>query len=135
MPQSAGDWKKIASDFNTLWQFPHCLGALDGRHIAFRAPVSSGSYYYNYKGVHSIVLLALVDANYVFRYVNVGVNGRVFNQSVLGIYLRENKLYLPLPETLPGQIVETPYVIIADDAFSSLNNLVKPYSGHNLSYE
>ncbi|KAJ8945782.1 hypothetical protein NQ314_009051 [Rhamnusium bicolor] len=64
------------------------MSALDGRHITFRAPISDGSYYYNYKGTHSIVLLALADAQYKFTYINIGVNGRisdggVFNQSVL----------------------------------------------------
>lgn len=71
-----------------MWQFPHCIGALDGRHITFTPPVSSGSYFYNYIGEYSIVLLALVDAKYKFTYVNIGVIGRisdggVFNNSRL----------------------------------------------------
>nr|CAI5834978.1 unnamed protein product [Callosobruchus analis]CAI5861370.1 unnamed protein product [Callosobruchus analis] len=75
-PKTVTDWQQIADDYWNLWQFPHCLGALDGKHIAFRAPISDGSFYYNYKGGHSIVLLGLVDARYRFIYVNIGVNGR-----------------------------------------------------------
>lgn len=32
-PHTGDDWKIIASDFEKKWNFPHCLGALDGKHI------------------------------------------------------------------------------------------------------
>jgi hypothetical protein len=38
------EWKKIASGFYEQWNFPNCLGALDGKHIAFRAKKKDGSY-------------------------------------------------------------------------------------------
>lgn len=53
---------------------------MDGRHIEFKVPLKDGSMYYNYKGTHSIVLLAVVNALYQFIYINV--NGRVSDGGV-----------------------------------------------------
>ncbi|XP_018578209.1 uncharacterized protein LOC108916438 [Anoplophora glabripennis] len=123
IPTTPEAWKTIADNYYQLWQFPNCLGALDGRHIKFCAPISSGSFYYNYKGTNSIVLLGLAGANYKFIYVNVGVNGRVsdggvFRESKFSKVLQNNNLNFPEDEVLPGNGSEKlPYVIIADDAF------------------
>ncbi|KAL3976897.1 cytoskeleton-associated protein 5 [Sarotherodon galilaeus] len=59
------------------WQFPHCLGAIDGKHIFIRPPPKSGSMYFNYKSRFSIILMAVVDANYNFVYASAGTQGRV----------------------------------------------------------
>lgn len=35
---SMEDYKKISAGFLEKWNFPNCLGALDGKHCIIRAP-------------------------------------------------------------------------------------------------
>jgi len=30
------DWKEIANDFENKWNFPHCIGAIDGKHVVIQ---------------------------------------------------------------------------------------------------
>jgi hypothetical protein len=50
---SALGWLQISKEFEELWQFPHCIGAIDGKHFRIPQPPNSGTTYYNYK-VNSI---------------------------------------------------------------------------------
>ncbi|XP_066600581.1 putative nuclease HARBI1 [Prorops nasuta] len=139
-PKKSEDWLNIANKFMNLWHFPNCIGACDGKNIAFHPPRSEGSKLRNYKVTDSLVLLALVDAEYKFIFVDVGKNGRchdssVFLESSLGKSLKENKLNLPEPSALPGSDYKMPNVIIADDAFALHPNLMKPYPERGLTQE
>lgn len=134
MRQKTDKWLKIAHDFNEKWNFSHCLGAIERKHICIQCPVNSGSEYYNYKGTFIIVLMAVVHANYMFIYVDIGCQGRisdggVFRNSSLWHKLEEKKIMLLLEEPLPSKTDLIPYVFLRDDAYALGKNIMKPYTG------
>ncbi|XP_055600584.1 uncharacterized protein LOC129749586 [Uranotaenia lowii] len=53
----------VADEFWARWNFPNCIGCIDGKHIRIKCPSGTGSLAYNYKGFHSTVLQAVADAN------------------------------------------------------------------------
>ena len=119
-PETSNDWKKIAARFEKDWNFPNCIGALDGKHIAIECPSNAGSMYYNYKGFHSLVLMAMCDANYCFSLVDIGNFGRdndaaIFNQSNMGMTFHEGEMNLPTAEVIDGFCL--PFVIVSDEIF------------------
>lgn len=69
-------WAIVAEQFYSDWQFPNCVGAIDGKHIKIRCPPKSGSLFFNYKQYFSIVLLASCDAQYKFTWVDIGQYGK-----------------------------------------------------------
>lgn len=134
IPTTAQGWVTIADQFNSQWNFPHCLGALDGKHVVLQAPINSGSEYYNYKNFFSIVLMALVDSQYNFIYVNIGCQGRVsdggvFKNCSLCKKLDDKVLNLPEPAPLSTMRTPTPYFLLADEAFPLSETIMKVYPG------
>ena len=82
-------WEEIARTFLEKCNIPNCIGSIDSKHCRLKCPVKAGSLFYNYKGYHSIVLLAIVDANCYFTLIDVGQYGRnsdssVFTESNMG---------------------------------------------------
>jgi hypothetical protein len=72
VPSSPVEWESIANEFHNIWNFTHCVGALDGKHIRISFPALCGSQFYNFKNFHSIVLMGLADARYRFIIIDVG---------------------------------------------------------------
>lgn len=122
------------------WNYPCCLGAIDGKHIAIQQPADTGSEFFNYKHFFSVILFAMVDANYKFIYIDVGAAGRagdagVFADSALNKALRTNSLDLPDAVALQGLLTKISYHIVGDDAFPLNTRLMKPYPYRNLEKE
>lgn len=134
-PRNEDEWRQISTDYHKIWNFPLCLGAMDGKHILMEAPAVSGSEFYNYKGTFSIVLFAIVDPNYNFIYANAGCQGRisdggVFKNTSFHKLMVDGRLSLPPKTILAGRERECSYVFVADDAFPLTPHIMKPYSGH-----
>lgn len=132
------EWQKVADNFEKKWDFPHCVGAIDGKHVVIQKPGKSGSMFYNYKGTFSIILMAIVDADYKFIYADVGAAGSlgdaaVFNKCKISSMLESNELAIPDDDLVTGIDVPLPYMLVGDDAFPLRNYLMKPFRRRNLS--
>ena len=125
-------WQKKIDGFEKRWNIPNCFGAIDGKHVRIKKPNKAGSDYFNYKRYSSLVLMALVDYEYKFIWVDIGYNGGSNSQiwkHVLN-WIKELK-----PETwtyhpkkpLPEDNEISPYFIVGDDAFALRSYLQKPF--------
>lgn len=131
-------WLRIAEEFWNTWNFPNCIGAIDGKHVVITAPANSGSEFFNYKKTFSIVLMAIVDADYKFICVDVGAYGKnsdggIFSNSNIGKALQSNTFNVPENKNLPGTDISAPHVIIGDEAFPLKTYLMRPYPKPQLS--
>ena len=113
----ATDWARIERGFWRRWDFPNCIGAIDGKHCMIQSPPNSGSLYYNYKGYFSLVLMALVDHQYKFTYIDVGEYGS------------NSDLDVPAPKALPNfpNMGDLPHCLVGDEAFPLRMDLMRPY--------
>ena len=133
VPDTEKKWKTIANEFEVQWNFPHCIGAIDGKHVVMQAPPRSGSEYFNYKKAHSIVLLAVCNARYEFTMLDIGDAGRqsdggVYKNSELGRQIDNNIINRLEPCPINGSDKSYPYVFVADDAFQMKLFMLKPFA-------
>jgi len=131
-PQSEQNWKWTSAKFYEEWDFPNCLGALDGKHVAIECTGFSGSEYYNHKGFFSIVLMAICDVQYCFTIVDIGNFGRdndaqIFHSSEMGKAFISGNIIVPFQTEVEGFTL--PYVLVSDEIFGLKTWLMKHYSG------
>ncbi|XP_077507599.1 uncharacterized protein LOC144118568 [Amblyomma americanum] len=131
------EWRRIADDFTRRWQFPNCLGAVDGKHVAIVCPPNSGSRYYNYKGTYSVVLMAVVDSHCKYVLINVGGEGRfsdggTFKNCDFGRDLSSGSLEIPKFGRLPRSAAIAPYAFVGDEAFQLRTDFMCPYPSRHL---
>ena len=120
------------------WGIPQCVGAIDGSHIPVRPPSMNHTDYYNRKGWYSVLVQAVVDANYLFTDLNVGWPGSVHDARVLS----NSELYRKCinHEYLQGDGLQInnstiPLFLIGDSAYPLLSWLIKPFPTTSLITE
>lgn len=131
-------WLNIAENFKQRANFPHVIGAIDGKHIRVNKPSHTGSLYFNYKHYFSVLLLGICDANYKFVYIDIGAYGKcsdssVFKNSIFYKKLMEHTLNIPKHSKISGIPNDLPYFFIGDEAFSVSEHILRPYAGTNLN--
>lgn len=127
MPKSGYEWKIKGRKFEQRWNFLQCIGVIDGKHVKILCPFRSGSEFYNYKGVFSIILFAMVDAELNFTYICIRPNGLTRDAAVWA----ECSLKEGLEKSILN--ISSYHVIVADDAFLLKQNILKLYSKTKLS--
>lgn len=76
----------------------------------------------------------MCDAHYRFTVIDIGAHGRegdagIFQTSTLRNALLDRSLDLPGHKVLPGSDRVLPHVIVADEAFPLMGNLLRPFPG------
>ncbi|XP_073483078.1 uncharacterized protein [Aquarana catesbeiana] len=119
------EWQTVAFQFADRWDFPNCVGAIDGKHIRIVPPP------------HSVVLMVVVLTQLDFLFVEVGKNGRildggVFAQTELCQRLQTGGLGLPPDDQ---NVDGLPSVFTADEAFALGEHLMRPFPQRFLTHE
>ena len=108
--------------------FPNAVGCIDGTHIPILAPKHLATDYYNYKGWHSMLSLAICDSNCRVYWIKSGLPGRcndsgAFNETRL---CQEFKDLIPQQRRLIcGEAI--PYFLLGDSAFKLTSWMMKPF--------
>ncbi|XP_041367086.1 uncharacterized protein LOC121381797 [Gigantopelta aegis] len=89
-------------------------------------------------GFYSIVLMALVDADYKFLWADVGSPGaspdaQIYNESELREMAEDGTIGFPAPDPLPNDYKDVPYFFVVDDAFGLRKHTMKRYTLRGLT--
>ena len=137
-PSTPDDCKDLEREFRFRWNVPHAVGALDGKHVALKKPKNIVALYHNNKGFR--VMLALVDGEYKFRWVDAGTAGfcsdvQIFNASRLKAKIKDGSMGFPNPSPITQGGPGASYFILVDDTFATKTWLMKPYGRRMLTRE
>lgn len=139
MPQPIEEtFKSVARDYWETWNFPNCIGSIDGKHIRLKSPPNSGTMFFNYKKFFSIVLQAISDAKCKFIAIEVGSYGKqsdggILKSSALFKLMESGELNIPPDASLPETNTTVPHVLVAVEAYPLLPHVLRPYTRRDCS--
>ncbi|CAN7947207.1 unnamed protein product [Ixodes hexagonus] len=134
-PQTADEWLRVAAEFEERWNFSHCLGAIDGKHVTVECPKKSGSLDRNYKGSFSKSMLASLLTSFYFLlrflYVELGHHGSEsdggsFSRCKLQEHLLQGQMGVP-PDRNVGIEGPIPSFFVGDEAFPLKTYMMRPF--------
>lgn len=78
--------------------------------------------------------MAICDANYIIRFVDIGAYGRrsdggIFKDSAIGKAFDEGRMNIPQPAAIREGGPILPYCLVGDEAFPLKSYLLRPYPG------
>ena len=132
-PTSRDDFKESMAKFGEEWQFPYAFAAVDGSHLPIKCPKGGAQamkQYFNFKGFYSIVLMALVDAEYRFIWASVGAPGNTHDSTLMQSTELWNRIVTG--NVIPNIVqqienVDIPPLILGDGAFPLRTWIMKPH--------
>lgn len=51
-PENPQNWQKVANDFDLMWNYPNCIGCVDGKHVNLQVYRKMFSYYATSDALH-----------------------------------------------------------------------------------
>lgn len=128
----------VEAGFRSLAGMRGCIGAVDGSFFHINQPSGWGEAYWCYKHIYAILLLAIVDANMVFRWIHAGGPGSVgdasvWNKSDYKQHLLGGAFDLPQPHVMHGTSIQS--YVVADTAFALHSRVIKCFDIAQLASE
>ena len=113
LPNTTEEWGIIEHETRRLWQFPNCIGATDGKHVAILHPSNSGSEFCNYKGFlfqsFYLLLLIIITSSFLPMF---DVKGELVVEEcteIVFFYKAKQENLLDLPPDKPLPVSNNPY--------------------------
>ena len=118
------EFKRIAIKFERKYGFPMSIGAIDGTHVPIKAPKDLTTDFYNFNGFHSILCLAICDADAKIYWLKSVLPGRcndsgVFSESEIFDKFKDGTL-LPFDTRRIGEVEF--HFIFLETALSKFNH-------------